>query len=312
MALAIFNILVFPGFLFLSVYALALEYVDRKMYARLQNRKGPPWFQPLADFIKLLGKETIIPADVDKPVFKLLPVFTLAAVTSAFLYVPIWGTNSLFPFEGDLIVVLYLLTIPTLTFFLAGWLSNSLYGAIGSVRTVTQLFSYEVPLFMALLSPAILADTWKISGMAEFYQAHPLYILLNLPAFIVAIIAIQGKLERVPFDSPEAETEIVAGSFVEYSGRLFAIFRMAIAAELVVVASLAGAIFFPVFAANPWLGFLIYLLKTLIIVAILAVFKSIMARIRIDQMVMFCWRYLAPLAILQIIINLLLKGVLPI
>lgn len=311
MPLAIFGLLVFPGFLFLSVYSLWFEYLDRKMYARMQNRQGPPWFQPLADFLKLVGKETIIPDDADKPVFKILPVFALAAATAAFLYVPIWGPNGLYSFEGDIIVVLYLLTIPTLTFFLAGWFSTSVYAAIGSVRTMTQLFSYEVPIFMALLSPAILSGSWSIAGNAAFYHAHPLYILINIPAFIVAIIAIQGKLERVPFDMPEAETEIVAGAFTEYSGRLLAIFRMTIDAELIVVASIMAAIFFPAFVANPVLGFIIYLVKTFIILFILAVMRSVMARIRIEQMVMLCWKYLAPLALIQILINLLLKGVLP-
>ncbi|MDD4798273.1 MAG: NADH-quinone oxidoreductase subunit H [Clostridia bacterium] len=310
MALSLFNILIFPGFLFLGVYSLAFEYIDRIIYARMQNRQGPPWFQPLADFLKLVGKETIIPEDADKNIFKALPIFAMAAVTAAFLYVPITGVNSLFPFEGDLIVVLYLLTIPTLTFFLAGWMSSSLYSTIGAVRAMTQLFSYEVPLFMALLAPAILAGTWSLSGIAAYYHANPLWILVNIPAFLVAIVAIQGKLERLPFDMPEAETELCAGTFTEYSGRLLAIFRMAIDAELVVVAAIVAAVFFPIFVANAWLGFLIFVIKTLVVAFILAIFRSVMARIRIEQMVIFCWKYLTPVALLQIVINIVIKGVL--
>ncbi|MDO4581043.1 MAG: NADH-quinone oxidoreductase subunit H [Bacillota bacterium] len=310
MLLAVFNILIFPGFLFLGVMALIFAFLDRKIYARLQNRIGPPWFQPLADFLKLLGKESIIPAEADKRIFPLLPVVTLAAVTAAYLYIPIWGPASLFPFEGDLIVILYLLTLPTLCFFLAGWYSTSVYATIGAVRTLTQLFSYEVPLFMALLAPALLADTWSLSGMTAFYAANPVLLLVNIPAFLVAIAACQGKLERVPFDLPEAETEIVAGTFVEYSGRLYAIFRMAIDCELVVVASLIAAVFLPFYTEPVWLGFALYLLKTLVILFILALFRSVMARIRLEQMVKFCWKYLTPVALLQIVINLLLKGVL--
>ena len=145
-------------------YALVVEFVDRKLYARFQNRKGPPWFQPLADIIKLMSKESIIPGEADRRWFKLLPVFALAAVATAFLYVPVWGTQSLLPFSGDIIVMLYLLTIPTLTFFLAGWNSSSLFATLGSVRTLTQLFAYEVPLFMAILGPALLAGTWSLSA----------------------------------------------------------------------------------------------------------------------------------------------------
>jgi len=308
---SLFYLLIFPGFLFLSVYGLALEYVDRKLYARFQNRIGPPWFQPFADIIKLVAKETIVLQDGDKRLFRLLPVFALASATTAVMYIPIWQTGAAYSFNGDLIIVMYLLTIPTLTFALAGWNSTSLFAAIGSVRTITQLFAYEVPLLMALLGPALFAGSWSISEIALFYSNHPLLSLINIPAFIIAIIATQGKLERVPFDIPEAETEIVAGSFTEYSGRLLAIFRMTIDTEMVVVAALLGAIFIPFWVnVNPFLGVLVFILKTLFVVFILAAIRSAFARLRMEQMVDFCWKYLAPIALLQILIDLILKGVL--
>lgn len=311
MGLAIINILIFPGLLFLGAYSLIVEFVDRKLYAHLQNRIGPPWYQPLADFIKLFSKETIIPGEADKRMFKVLPLFAFAAAATAFLYIPIWGTSSLFPFKGDLIVVMYFLTIPTLTFALAGWHSTSLFASIGSTRTFTQLFAYEVPLFMAVLGPALLAGSWSISDIAAFYAANPLYSLFNIPGFVVAIVAVQGKLERVPFDIPEAETEIVGGNFTEYSGRLLAIFRMSVDVEMVVVASLIAAVFIPVYIpAYPVLGFVVYIIKTLIVVFILAAIRSLMARLRMEQMVNFCWKYVAPIALLQILIDLLAKGVL--
>jgi NADH-quinone oxidoreductase subunit H len=311
MLLSLFYIFIFPGFIFLSAYGLLFEYLDRKLYARFQNRIGPPWFQPLADFIKLIGKEAIVPAKADKGMFRILPAFALASVSTVILYVPLWSTNALFPFKSDLIVVLYLLTIPTITFFIAGWVSTSLYSTLGAVRTITQLFAYEVPLFMALLGPALLAGSWSISEIAVFYYTNPLLALLNIPGFLVAVIAMQGKLERVPFDIPEAETEIVAGSFTEYSGRYLALFRMAIDIEMVVLVSLIAAIFFPVYIpGNIALGIVTYLLKTAILIFILALIRSLMARLRIEQMVKFCWKYLAPAAILQILIDLLVKGVL--
>jgi len=307
MLLSLLYIFIFPGILFLSVYGLALEYLDRKLYARFQNRVGPPWFQPFADFMKLMGKEGIIPTHADKTMFKVLPSFAVAAVSVVILYLPIWGTNSLYSFDGDLIVVLYLLTIPTITFFIAGWSSNSLYATIGAVRTITQLFAYEVPLFMSLLGPAILANSWSVSGIAAFYSNNPLMALANIPGFIVAIIAIQGKLERSPFDIPDAETEIVAGPFTEYSGRFLAFFRMAIDIEMIVVASLVAAVFLPFWSTSIGLGIVIYLVKTVFIVFILALIRALMARIRIEQMVNFCWKFLAPLAILQILIDIIIK-----
>jgi NADH-quinone oxidoreductase subunit H len=308
MAWSIFHILIFPGFLFLSVYGLFTEYIDRILCARFQSRQGPPWFQPFADFIKLISKETIIPAEADKKMFKLLPVIALAAVSTTILYIPIWSTRSAYAFQGDVIVILYLLTIPTLTIFLAGWSSASLFSAIGSVRSLTQLFAYEVPLFMAILAPAMLAGSWDLSQIAAFYAAHPVYALANIPGFVAALIAIQGKLERVPFDIPDAETEIVAGPFTEYGGRLLAMFRMAIDYEVVVVSSLMAAVFIPVFSANIVVGMLLYLAKTLFIVFLLSAIRSIMARLRIEQMVRFCWRVLTPIALVQIVIDVALKG----
>ncbi|MFA5500237.1 MAG: NADH-quinone oxidoreductase subunit H, partial [Candidatus Omnitrophota bacterium] len=114
----ILKILVFPGFLFLSVFGLAAEYFDRKLHARLQNRVGPPWFQPLADFIKLAAKEDVIPEDANPRMFKMMPVFALTSTVTAFFYIPLWQQGGIFSFTGDLVVVLYLLTIPTLSFFL--------------------------------------------------------------------------------------------------------------------------------------------------------------------------------------------------
>ena len=311
MALSIFNILIFPGFLFMGALGLLFEYADRKLSARMQSRVGPPWFQPVADMIKLFSKETIIPSEADPRIFKAIPLFALASTASAFLYVPIWGQQSLYPFDCDLLVVLYFLTVPTLTFFLAGWFSSSLYAEIGSMRTMTQLFAYEVPLYMALLGPALLAGTWSVSGITAFYHQNPLLTLLNLPGLFVAIVATQGKLERPPFDLPDAETEIVGGTFTEYGGRYLALFRLAVDGEMVVLAALISAIFLPaLLPANPVLGFVVFLIKTLLIVFVLALMKTAFARFRIDQMITFCWKVLAPLSLLQIVIDIVVKGVL--
>lgn len=308
MLLSLFRILVFPGLIFLAAYALLCEYIDRKVYARLQNRMGPPWYQPLADFLKLLGKETIIPADANRSMFQILPVISLSSVAAAFIYVPVLGSSAVYSFEGDLIVVLYLLTIPTMCEFLGGWYSRSVYSTIGSVRTLTQMFAYEVPLFMALLAPALIAKTWSVTGMMSFYSEHPLYILFNIPAFFTALIAVQGKLERAPFDSPEAETEIVSGALVEYSGKLLALFRMSMDCELVVMASLISAIYLPFVTGMVILDFVLYFAKTLAVLLVLTLMRAATARLRVDQMVNFCWKFLTPAAILQIILDLLIRG----
>jgi NADH-quinone oxidoreductase subunit H len=306
--MALVNILVFPGLLFLVLFGLAGEFVDRKLCARLQNRVGPPWFQPAADFLKLLGKENVVPEEADRRMFALAPVFAFASVIAASLYIPLWNAAALLSFQGDLIVVLYLLMIPTLTFFLGGWYSRSIFATLGAVRSITQLFAYEIPLFIAVLAPSLLANTWSISGMAAYYSAHPWLWPVNLIGFGVALVALLGKLERVPFDIPEAETEIVAGIFTEYSGRRLAFFRLAIDCEAIVGASLLVAVFLPVgLGLNPWLGFVIYLAKVLAIVGILALLRTVFARLRIDQMIDFCWKYVAPIAFLQVVINLVVR-----
>jgi NADH-quinone oxidoreductase subunit H len=305
---AVLNILVFPGFLFLVTLGLAGEFVDRKLYARFQNRVGPPWFQPLADALKLFGKEEVVPEEADRRVFRLAPVFALAAAATAVLYIPLWGTQAVFAFDGDLIVVLYLLLIPTLTFFLGGWTSSSVFATIGAVRSITQVFAYEIPLFVALLAPALLANTWSISEMAAYYSAHPWLWAVNLLGLGVALVALLGKLERVPFDIPEAETEIVAGSFTEYSGRRLAFFRLAIDCEAIVGVSLVAAIFLPFgLGLTPWLGILVYLGKVLVLLTVLALLRTLFARLRIDQMIAFCWKVLAPIAFLQILVNLIVR-----
>jgi len=308
-AWALFSILVFPGLLFMGVIALFAEYVDRKVCARLQNRVGPPWFQPWADFIKLVAKENLVPELADRPMFLVMPIFALTAVVTALVYIPIWSTTALFHFKGDVIVVLYLLTIPTVTFFLGGWYSRSLYSMLGAARAITQLFAYEIPLLLSILAPALLADTWSLSDLSRYYADHPTRLLFNVLGLAVGMVALVGKLERVPFDAPDAETEIVAGAFTEYSGKLLAIFRMAISIEMIVGATLLSAVFLPFgLDLGPVAGFILYLAKVFAIVCAISLFRSLFARLRIDQMVNFCWQYAAPVAFVQLLIDLAVKG----
>jgi NADH-quinone oxidoreductase subunit H len=307
---SLLNILIFPGLLFLMVFGFAAQYFDRKLHARLQNRVGPPWFQPLADFLKLASKQDVIPEKAGKSIFRFMPILALSATTAAFFYIPLWQRGALFSFEGDVIVVLYLLTLPTLTFFLAGWYSGSPFSMIGAARTITQLFAYEIPLLLGVLGPTLLANTWSLSGVVAFYSAHPFYVLFNVVGFAVALVALLGKLEKVPFDIPEAETEIVAGSFTEYGGRLLALFRMAMDIEMVVGATLLAAVFLPFGMAGHWaVGFVLYLVKVFFIVALLSVLRTIFARMRIDQMITFCWTIVAPIAFAQVLFDLVLKGI---
>ncbi len=314
----ILYLVVFPGLLFLFVYSTFVEWFDRKVYARLQNRMGPTHtgrfglLQPIADFIKLMAKEDIVPDQSDKKLFTALPVVGLAVVLTAGLLLPVWNIDLAaagpVSFSGDVIVLLYLLSLPTLILFLAGWASTNAFSIIGGTRVLTMLFGYEVPLFLAVLSPAVLAGSWRLAEIAAFYRTHPLLILPNLLGFGVALIAVQAKLERTPFDIPHAETEIVGGTFTEYSGKKLAFFRLMADVELVVAAGLLATVFLGGFGGGFISAFVQFILKTLLVVFFLSILRAVTGRIRIDQVVTFAWKWLAPLAVLQLLIVILIKG----
>ena len=313
-------LVIYPGLLFLFVYSTFCEWFDRKIYARLQNRMGPTHtgrfglLQPIADFVKLLAKEDVVPEAADKRLFTVLPIIGLAIVSTAGLLLPVWNFDLAAPgftsFSGDIIVVLYLLSLPTLILFLAAWSSTNPFSTIGGARVLTMLFGYEVPLVLAVLSPAILADSWRLAEIAAFYQAKPLLLLTNLLGFIVAVIAVQAKLERTPFDIPHAETEIVGGTFTEYSGKKLALFRLTFDIEMVVSSGLLAAVFLGGFPGGAVVGFLHFVVKTLFVIFLLSLLRALTSRIRIDQVVSFAWKFLAPLAVLQLLVTILLKGLL--
>jgi len=298
--------LLFPGGLFVVVGSLALEYVDRKLVARFQNRVGPRWFQPLADILKLLFKEEIVPAGVNRGLFNGLPVAALAASLTAALYVPMAGLAPTWGFRGDLVVTVYLLMMMTLCIGLAGANTTDRFSLIGSTRALTQLFSYEAPFLLALLGPAIAAGTWRISEVNGYAREHLWMIVTQPLGFIVALIGLMGKLELPPFDAPEAETEIVSGALTEYSGRGLAFFRLGRDIELLIGLTLISA-FYLGGLANP----LHFILKTLGLLFVTAGLQSLFARLRIDQTVGLWWRAGAVLALVQLLalIGLKLLGV---
>ncbi len=290
-------LLFFPGGLFLLSISTIYEWIDRKAVALFQNRVGPRWFQPVADVIKLLAKEEIVPTGVDKTLFIGLPVIGLASALTSALYVPMFGLTPVFSFQGDLVVVLYMLSVLTLCLGLAGANSIDRFSIIGATRTLTQLFSYEAPFLLALLGPALVAGTWNISEVMVYTKTHTWLILPQFIGFVVALIGLMGKLELPPFDAPEAESEIVAGALTEYSGRGFAIFRIGKDVELVIGLTLIGA-----FYLGGYFSPLDFILKTAAILMVMALLQSLFARLRIDQTVGLWWRLGALLALLQLLI----------
>src|SRR5512139_3111287 len=295
-------LLIFPAGLTLLFTGMLYEWVDRKLVARFQNRVGPRWFQPFADLVKLFGKEQILPGLANRSLFFGLPVVAIAGSLTAALYVPFLGLEPVHSFTGDLIVTLYLLSLLTMCIGLAGWNTSSRFSLIGSTRALTQMFAYEAPFLLALLGPALVAGSWQISEINQYAQSH--WMLFTQPVgFIVALIGLMGKLELPPFDSPEAETEIVAGALTEYSGRGLAIFKIGKSVELIVGITLVSA-----FYLGGVSGILAFLLKTIGVLLLMTVFQTLLTRLRIDQTVGLWWRFGTILVLAQIVIMILLKG----
>jgi NADH-quinone oxidoreductase subunit H len=300
----------FPGFAFLFVCAWAFDWIDRRVIARLQGRVGPPWFQPLADFIKLLAKEDVLPADARASVATLLPLLSLASVLTAGLYVPVAGHTTA-AFEGDLIVVLFLLSIPALVYFVAGWVTVGIYSVMGGNRALLQYFSYEVPFLMALSTPAILSGSWSITRIVERQGTWGVF---TLPlGFLLALIGLIGKLKRDPLDIPKAKSEVVAGSLTEFSGRKLALWHLSMDMQTVVGIFLLVNLFLggdttTFIHVPPVISPLIFGLKALVVLVVLSTVSALYARMRIDQLANLGWRVLAPLALAQVAATIWIGG----
>jgi NADH-quinone oxidoreductase subunit H len=297
----LFYVIVFPGFIFLILAGLFLEWIDRVLIAKFQNRVGPPWFQPAADFIKLFAKEDVTPEKADKFMFAAAPIFALAAVFTSIAFLPVLR-EPLISFKGDVVVLAYLLTIPTFAIFIGGWYSVNYFASVGAMRTMLLWFSYEIPLLLALLSPAIISGSWQISKILAFQDQHGWAVLYIPLGLVIALIALVGKLERVPFDIPEAETEIVEGPLCEYSGRKLAMFRLMFDVELVIGAAIISTFYLGGFSApNIFLSVLVFIIKTFFVLFIVSMVKAVFGRVRIDQMLGFCWKFLIPLTLVQLL-----------
>ena len=302
----LFYLLIFPGLAFQVICGLVFEWADRKLLARFQRRVGPRWYQPLADLVKLFSKEDLLPTGASDWVATILPLVSLAAVLTAGLYVPLAGFTP-FSFEGDLIVILFLMGVPTLAYYLAGMSSVGIYSILGGARSLLQYFSYEVPLLLAFSGPAVLSGSWSVSGILDAQAELGPFILFQPVGFGLAIVGLIGKLKRDPLDIPKAKSEVVAGSLTEFSGPKLAIWHLVMDIQAIVGIFMLINLFFgaPVGAA-PWIGTLIFGGEVLLIVFILSAASSIFARLRIDQLAGLGWRVLVPAGIIQLLFVILM------
>jgi NADH-quinone oxidoreductase subunit H len=298
----LFNYLIFPGFLFSAVVGLLAGWIDRKVTARIQWRIGPPWYQNFVDFIKLLGKETILPKG-SKITFLFAPFVGLISVALVATIIGKIIINPAESFLADLIVVLYLLIIPAIAIIMGASASSNPLASIGVSREMKLVLAYELPFVLAAVTVIIKAGNTIRLGEILNYQANSGAIIgsaSGLIAFVVAILCMQAKLGFVPFDISEAEQEIMAGVFIEYSGFLLAIFKLMKSMLLYVMPLFLISLFW---AANTGIDSLIG--KYILLLVIIILLKNTSPRLRIDQALRFFWGPITALATIAVILALL-------
>ncbi|HET6430578.1 MAG TPA: complex I subunit 1 family protein [Phycisphaerae bacterium] len=290
------------------VLGLLLRGVDRKVTARVQWRVGPPLYQPLIDVIKLTGKETLMPVTARRTGFLLAPMLALAATGVA--AVILWRAllQPEVTFMGDLIVVVYLLTIPALMTILGASASGNPHAAVGAARELKLLLSYELPLFLVILLAIARAGwTFQLGVLAGHTPA--LYSISGVIAFVIAILCMQAKLGQIPFDMAEAECELMSGVYVEYSGLPLGMFLMARAMMLALLPLLLVMVFWGGLTLSgnvlhKLLGVAAFLGKYLLLVVLVVLIRNTNPRLRIDQTLRLFWYRLTPAAAFAVALTL--------
>lgn len=297
------------GFLITAAIGLLASWIDRKVTARVQYRVGPPLLQPLIDIIKLLGKETLIPNGSSKITFLLAPVIGLSSVILVSTLLWINDINPSQSFLGDLIVAIYLLTIPSLSIIMGGFASRNPLASLGASREMKLILSYELPFVLAILVPVIKSGFSIEFGQILNFQAQNGAIVASYSgvlALIVVIMCTQAKLALVPFDIPEAETEIVGGPLVEYSGAGLAIYRL-MKNMLLFVLPFFLIILFMGGIKFTGIDILYGILKYVGLVALITVIRNTNPRVRIDQAIRFFWGPMTIIAIVAVALALMGK-----
>ncbi|MDR2160534.1 MAG: NADH-quinone oxidoreductase subunit H [Desulfovibrio sp.] len=308
---ALFHLLIFPGGLFALSAGLLFKGLDRKFEARLQRRVGPPVVQPLLDLVKLAGKESMLPETAHRTIFHVAPLLGLVGMAVCAALLPVPGAYGGLPGMGDMLVYFYLLPLPAVALILAGSSSSSPFGALGFSREMTIMFAYEIPLLMVILAVALKVGQGQAAefslGAIVAYQLENGQFGLHwalLPAFLAYLAFLPGTMGVPPFDIPEAETEIVEGPLLEYSGASLACFQLAGVLKSIVVLGLGVILFFPgTVPGGAALNVIWFLAKCLLLMCVsLTLVKAACGRFRVEQAFSFYLKYPAGLAALSLIL----------
>jgi NADH-quinone oxidoreductase subunit H len=296
------------------------EWLERKTTARVQGRVGPvvagPFgiLQPVADFFKLVSKEQIVPEFADRLVYSWGPALYFAAPAIGIAFIPVVGPNSILDHPLDLLFTLFILSFATLMATMLGYAAAGRYSTVAIGRMVVQYTGFEIPLILAMVSPAILAGSLSLQGIVAAQGTH-WFILLAPIGFAVFIVAALAELEKPPFDIPSAKTEIVAGWMTEYSGNGLAYVKLTKNMSYVFLSALAVTLFLggpagPVLTtgvAQDVLSTAYFLVKLFAVGFVIFAIKTALARVRIDQATRVFWTILTPLSLFQLAVAMLVR-----
>ncbi len=298
----------------LMLHVAYVTYFERKVIGHMQSRMGPMrvgWhglLQPIADGIKLFFKEDIIPANSDKPIFYIAPLIGLLAAIGTLAVIPAFEGFSLANLNIGVLYVFALSSVGSYSVILAGWASNSKYSFLGGLRSAAQVISYEIAMGLCLVGVMMLAGSANLSEIVSAQSGGNWFILTQPVAFVVFPVGIFAETNRVPFDLPEAETELVAGYATEYSGIRFGLFFMAEYAGMFMMSALGVVCFFGGWSGPGFLpGIVWFILKVWAFIFLFFWVRATFPRYRYDQLMSLGWKLFIPLALANIVITALIK-----
>ena len=307
--LGLFHILIFPGFLFVFVVGLLLAGIDRKVLARMQKRIGPPIVQPFYDFFKLMGKETIIPGAANRAVYLIAPLAGLASLVVLMTFIPVFGFNA-FTGGSDLIVILYLLTIPAVAMIIGGSASGSPFAGIGISREMVTMMAYELPLILVFLAIAKKVGgagfCFSTAEIMDWQAANGCLIAqpVLIPAAIALLLIIPAEVGTQPFDVAEAETEICEGPVVEYSGAPLGVFKLNTAIKMLIMTALFANLFLGSICTGSIVldAVILVLICAGLTILCMTFIHAVTARLKVEHLFKFYWTIVTGLAALSLIL----------
>ncbi|MDO9228949.1 MAG: NADH-quinone oxidoreductase subunit NuoH [Syntrophales bacterium] len=294
---------------FVVVNALILTWAERKVAGHMQRRIGPkevgPYglIQPIADALKLLGKEILTPRAVDKPLYYAAPMLIFIPVLVSFVVIPFDASLVVKDINVGILVILAFSSLSMFSILMAGWGSNNKYALMGAIRSIAQNIAYEIPILLSLLPVIMMTNSFSLKSIVE--AQNGLWFVFYQPlAFCIYFIAGVAETNRTPFDLPEAESELVAGYHTEYSGMRFALFFLAEYTNMFIVSAIAVTFFLGGYQGPFLPGIIWFLLKSYLLVFVIMWLKWTFPRVRFDQLLNISWKALIPLSF----INLLITG----